>query len=394
MFMRSLNAHSFKIKKIGSFGRKQILAVRKYGSSEKLLNLLHCEMENRTRAVRTSAMPYTAIVDVTNICNLRCPGCPTGLGLKGRQGTFLDLRHLRTFLDQTADALIIANLFNWGESSLHPEAADIVSSVHERGIFTSISSNLNIRDPQRLEDLCDAGLDHLLVSVDGATEASYSKYRRGGDFDLVLNNIRQLAAYKKRKRKTSPVIEWQLLAFRHLETEIIEASHLAKQVGAEWFTVRGAIAPAQFQPTDAALQGNVYNGKGPCNSLWRNITLQSDGGIAPCCMIYGANDDFGHIESTPIRQLRNNERYLTARKLFKPQDKTTLDVDLRHPCLRCPIVHRQKHLAKVLAGHGELFTHEGFQSVIASADELNTVATRFTLCEKSSALEAKSPDPS
>jgi MoaA/NifB/PqqE/SkfB family radical SAM enzyme len=366
-----------KLKRLGTLGRKQLLALRNYSTPLKLLNLLRCEMEKRAGAVKTRAMPYTAIIELTNACNLHCPGCPTGLGIEGRPIGILDLRQLRTFLDQTADYLLIANLFNWGESLLHPRAAEIVKLVHERGIFTSISSNLNIGDPHMLEDLCDAGLDHLVVSADGASGATYNAYRRGGDFNLVLSNIRHLVACRKRKRKMSPIIEWQLLAFRHLEPEIAAASCLAEEIGADWFTVRGAVAPLKYQPADPLLRGRFYDGKQHCDFLWYTITLQSDGGISPCCMIYDERDDFGHIERATVREVRNNERYRTARQFFASRENTVKDLD--HPCLRCPMVHRQKHLAGFFARHPELFTDDGFQSVIANADDLKNIAGNYTM---------------
>ncbi len=349
--MTTPRPRKIRIRNLGALGRKQLLAVRSYGTPAKLLNMLLCEVEMRAGAVKTRAMPYTAVVDVANACNLRCPGYPTGLGLKGRPGTFLDLEMLRSFLEQTADYLLIANLFNWGEPLLHPRVAD--------------------------EEICDAGLDHLVVSADGAAGASYAAYRRGGDFDLVLNNIRHVSAFRNRSGRKTPVIEWQILAFSHLEAEIAGAARLAQEVGADWFTVRGAVAPERLQPVDPDLRGKFYDGKQHCALLWRNITLQSDGGISPCCMIFNDHDDFGHIDRGTVRQVKNNERFQTARKLFAPGK--TNPMDSTHPCLRCPVVHRQEHLRDFLAGHPELFADEGFQSLIADADDLKRVADAFAI---------------
>jgi len=192
---------------------KHLLALRDYWTPTKLYNIARCEIEKRFRVTHTRAMPYTATIDVTNACNLRCPGCPTGIGIVGRKKTMMDLHHLQIFLDQAGPYLVIAHLYNWGESLLHPQAVAIVKMIHDWRIFTSISSNLNIKDFSKIKAVCDAGLDHLIISADGATSDSYRKYRVGGDFELVLENIRRIVAYRKECGRRRPILEWKLLAF-------------------------------------------------------------------------------------------------------------------------------------------------------------------------------------
>src|SRR5262249_24929812 len=172
----------------GSISLKHLLALRDYWTPLKIYNLIQCEIEKRIRVLQTYAMPYVAVIDVTNACNLRCPGCRTGVGIRGRNSTLLDINQVHNFLNELGKYLLIAHLYNWGEPLLHPRASEIVQTVQERRIFSSISSNLNIKDFKKIEAVCDAGLDHLLISADGATEESYRRYRVGGSFELVLEN--------------------------------------------------------------------------------------------------------------------------------------------------------------------------------------------------------------
>ncbi len=146
-----------RAQRIGSISRKHLLAVREYWTWKKLLNLAMSAVEEKSLTERVRAMPYTATIDVTNACNLRCPGCPTGLGLSGRAKSMMSLEMLQAFLDQTAEYLLVAHLYNWGEPLLHPRIADIVRLVHERRIFTSMSSHLSIDHPELLVQVCDAG---------------------------------------------------------------------------------------------------------------------------------------------------------------------------------------------------------------------------------------------
>lgn len=364
-------------RKTGSISRKHLVALRDYWTPKKLFNLVRCIIEEITLSLETHAMPFTATIDVTNACNLRCPGCPTGLGLVGREKSMLKPDDLQKFLDQTADYLLIAHLYNWGETLLHPHVGQIVKMVHERKIFTSISSHLSIDNPERVEEICESGLDHIIVSVDGATERTYQQYRRGGNFELVLENIRRIVDYKTKRNQKKPIIEWQTLGFRHLEPELGRAFELASELHVDWFTVKGAMAPVQWQPSEKRLKGAFYGGQDRCGLLWHNVTLQSDGGIAPCCFLFHKEDDFGHLADGPLHQTRNNALYRTARKLFHYRVDGRREVSVTHPCLRCPVVHKQEHLKDLLSSIPEAISQEEFMSIVSDRDELETIQKMF-----------------
>ncbi|MFH0785251.1 MAG: hypothetical protein V2B20_25315 [Pseudomonadota bacterium] len=84
-----------------------------------------------------------------------------------------------------------------------------------------------------------------------------------------------------------------------------------------------------------------------CDQLWRTIVLNSDGGIAPCFYLYFKDDDFAHISCFE----NTNQRYLEARKMFNRLAAGELATDLQHPCLKCNVVHGQKHLAAYLTAN-------------------------------------------
>jgi sulfatase maturation enzyme AslB (radical SAM superfamily) len=65
-----------------------------YVTLTKAVNVIRCEAEKWLRVARPKAMPYVAVVDVANRCNLRCPYCPTG----ARRPSGRDKRMIEPFL--------------------------------------------------------------------------------------------------------------------------------------------------------------------------------------------------------------------------------------------------------------------------------------------------------
>ena len=334
-----------------------ILGVIKYLTPLKLSNLLTRELEILKRAERPRGFPFHAVIDITNVCNLQCPYCPTGRRQNsGRIQRIIDIDLLRIFLDNIGKYLIIADLFNWGEPLLHPQIANIVRIFHERRIFHHISTNLNIPNKQVLEKICDAGLDLLTVSISGITQEIYERYHKAGDVNLVFDNVRHIINYKKRLKYTNPTIVFKYLVFKHNLHQIDQARTLAREMGVDIFWTCYAGGPEDnILPMDEEKKRWLYPGTGTfCSDLWSTIVLNCDGGITPCCLLYFKKDDFAaysQANTVNIVDIMSNDKYSIARQLFKISSVAEFPQNLQHPCLKCTLVHRQRHLTRYLASN-------------------------------------------
>jgi len=336
--------------RFGSIGRliSLGLGVRPYLTLRKIVNVVHCQAEKLRRVVQPTSFPFVAIVDVSSRCNLQCPYCPTGARREsGRMKSLIDPMLVERLVNELGPYLISANLFNWGEPLLHPQIAAIVNMFHSRRIFTVLSSNLNVAHWRVLEELCDAGLDHLIVSISGSSQQTYEQYHRTGTLASVLENTRRLIEHKKTRRVRNPVIEWKFLAFRHNLEEMESARKLAGELGVDVF--RGVPGGG---PDEALVQGTADSDRHVsnrfCHQLWHAVVLQSDGGIAPCCYLFFKQDDLGEYSEASIAKIRQNRSFTIARSLFNSRSVDSLPPELKHPCLRCSVVHDQPHLSNYL----------------------------------------------
>jgi pyruvate-formate lyase-activating enzyme len=323
------------------------VASRPYLSPLKLLNVARCEAEFLKRAARLRSFPYAAIVDLTNFCMLRCPYCPTGAKRpSGRKKTMIDPARVKQLLEEVGKYLISAALYNWGEPLLHPEAPSIVEMFQAHRIFTSISSNFNIKNKNILEDLCEAGLDHLIISISGAHQEVYEQYHRNGNLELVLENVGYLTEYKRRKNLKKPIIELKHIVFNYNRHEVEDVRRLAAELGVNHFRLRKGSGPDEALVSEKS--SNRIDYLNFCHQLWHLVLLNADGGMAPCCFLFFKEDDFGDFSQQSIMEVRNNEKFMRARQLFDPAVVNDLPRDLQHPCLKCVEVHKQTHLKTYL----------------------------------------------
>jgi MoaA/NifB/PqqE/SkfB family radical SAM enzyme len=303
--------------------------------------------------------PYILFLDPCNVCNLRCPLCPTGMNDLGRKQGMMSLDCFKRYLDPHVPYLFEVNCHNWGESLINEAVFDMIAYAQSRNIGTNMSSNLVIAREHHLDGLIDAGLEHLTVSLDGTDQESYAKYRVRGEFDRVVNNIARLLDKRRARGRRYPFIEWQYIVMRHNEDRVEEAERRAREIGVDRIRFipvgipyeirnRRALAEEWF-PTgyegrsDGAETPQTFgqgNRPAPCYYLYRSMVINTDGGVSPCCIVYKDRRDFDHLErhaDIDVGRIWNNEMFQSARAMYTAKE---WEGRRRTVCDHCDIFER------------------------------------------------------
>ena len=313
-------------------------SVLDHGTPKKLWNLANVEMERKLKRVRLKSRPYILFLDPTNFCNLRCPLCPTGVNDLGRKQSMLALDNFKRYIDPHLPYLLEVNLHNWGESLLNKEVFDMIRYARDNNVGTNMSSNFSMATEDHIDKLLDAGLEYLIISLDGTSQESYSQYRVRGDFERVVQNVRMLIEKRDALGLKHPFVEWQFIVMKQNEGEVEAAEKLAEDIGVDLLRFIHVGIPYDF-PDKPELKEKWYPeeyGKkkaeaskkkddfkpSPCFYLYRSMIVNSNGGVSPCCEVYQENRDFDSLEAHDeinIGEIWNNEKYLAARAQFSPE---------------------------------------------------------------------------
>jgi radical SAM protein with 4Fe4S-binding SPASM domain len=334
-----------------------------HSTPQKILTLLRVESEYRLRRTVVKGRPYILIVDPTNVCNLRCPLCPTGLGEPGRKSALMPWETFTRVIDQLSPWAYEANLYNWGESTLHPHIWDMIRYATSRNLATNLSTNLNDVSNNAVDGIIESGLEYLCLSIDGATQETYSRYRVRGNLDVVLQNVRKLIERKKELGSPTPITEWQFIVFRHNAHEAERARELAAELGVDRFRLIPPGIPFE-SPNPAELRKKWFVStseggeeedhrkplKSPCFYLYRSFTVNPDGGTAPCCVVYGKHNDFGQILQQDFDEIWNNEKYRSARSQFRRNGRITTPT----VCDRCDWFEKRTLPSSVEGAEGRI----------------------------------------
>ena len=336
-----VNAESF-LKRIPQYTRaaRHVRSVVGHGTAQKWANLARVEMERKLRRINVKGRPYLLIIDPCNYCNLRCPLCPTGMGELGRVQSMMSFDCFKRYFDPHAPYLFEVYLHNWGESLMNKDIFRMIEYAQARNVGTNLSSNMVTPTSQQLDGMIDAGLEYLVVSLDGVDQESYGRYRVRGNFDRVVENMAELIRRRNARKKKTPMIEWQYIVMRHNEDRIEEAEKLAKSIGVDLLRFIPVGLPYEAQNQDElakewfplTLSGHKDTGDhdqqfgqsgraGPCFYLYRSMVVNADGGVSPCCIVYRRDRDFADLAEgfSNIGDVWNNDRYRSARSLFSAE---------------------------------------------------------------------------
>ncbi len=183
----------------------------------KLFNKRLVQLQERfVRGERVFGHPFQLVLETGNVCNLRCPLCPTPHREERIPTRMLSLDNARRIIDQFPH-LCHVNLSLWGEPLLNREIFEIIAYAREKSGEVFMQSNLNVFSREAAEKLVASGLDCLQISLDGASQETYEKYRVRGVFDTVIANIKLLTDAKARAGSARPVVIWKMVVNRFNE---------------------------------------------------------------------------------------------------------------------------------------------------------------------------------
>ena len=145
-------------------------------------------------------VPLSLAVEPTSACNFKCKYCEQSLGLHdaktGFTSKFLKMDLFCKMIDDIASSgkrIKALNLVRFGEPLLNKHLPEMIDYAKSSNVFDRIVtvSNGSLLNPELSLALVNAGLDRILISIQGITSEKY--YELCGvkvDFQKLVDNIK------------------------------------------------------------------------------------------------------------------------------------------------------------------------------------------------------------
>ena len=306
-------------------------------------------------------LPKVLYIETTNRCNLKCRGCILYRG-SWEPARDISLAELVTITDQLAE-LEQVYLHGIGEPLLNPELPEIISHLKGRRVYVLFNSNGILLNRQRQQDLINAGLDELRISLDAASAKGYKIIRDSNKFGQIVENLKSFLWLQKQQQIALPKLSLWFLGTRENIAELPGFIELAAEIGVEEIYLQrlvyfqddegyGAARATQTlqKPADGSseviqasqelavklgirfnasgrsdpvesLQGEA-EGKRPWSRCYRPLTLMyitANGNVLPCCISPFSTVDYasiilGNIYDNSLEEIWTGSKYETFRK--------------------------------------------------------------------------------
>lgn len=306
----------------------------------------------------TAPAPIAMLAELTHRCPLSCPYCSNPIDL-ARKEQELPTQTWADAFQQAADLGVLQLHLSGGEPLARRDLTDLVKAARDAGLYTNLITSAIGLTQKRLQELDDAGLDHIQLSLQG-TDAEMADYIGGykGGFDrkmqaaewirdqgmpLTLNTV----LHRKNLHQLPRAIEMAVeMKARRIEVAIVQFHGWALQS-------RAALMPTKDQADEAGrivadarvrLKGQLvldyvpadYHTGVPkrCMGGWGlvGLNIAPDGQVLPCHAAQSIPGlTFENIADTPLRKIWNDSVAFNA---YRGEDW------MQEPCLSCEFKKR------------------------------------------------------
>jgi len=284
-------------------------------------------------------MPVSASIEATTNCNLQCPECPSGLRNFSRPTGTIDLLHFLKYLEPIEKYLTYLMIYFQGEPFMNKQFFELVKHAVSKKIFTATSTNGHFLNDYNAKQTVESGLDRLIISLDGTDQESYSAYRINGNFEKVINGIKNVIEWKKKLRSKKPYIILQFLVHRTNEHRIAEIQELSKHLEVDELQLK----TAQFydfkngnllMPDNTKYSRYIKNADGTfslknkiknhCLRMWQSLVITWDGKVVPCCFDKDATHQMGDLNKSSFNEIWRSNDYKALRKQILKDRKSII----------------------------------------------------------------------
>lgn len=294
----------------------------------------------RRITAKANGYPSIVILETSSACNIKCEFCwVRNLDSASKRGN-MDFALFRKAIDDIS-AFATGIELQWrGEAMVNKDLSGMVAYASKKGIFTSLSTNATLLDPESADRLLDAGLGKIVLALDGVTKATYESIRKGANYETVLANIKNLVRRKRERRLKKPYVKVQFIVTKKNMGEIKDFTRLMREIRPdaaylkslyidrsgndtaylekienEYFVNLEGL-PSRYTASSGgmSLKETEKNAAGRCPQYSRYPVIAHNGDILPCCFDVYARHKFGNIADRPFKDIWKDKRYVNFRK--------------------------------------------------------------------------------
>jgi len=275
--------------------------------------------------------PLQIEFELSNACNYRCTFCPFSFEKEKlpinfdlpKEDKILDFELYKKIIDEGSENGLKAIELGFNtEPLIYKNIIPAVKYAREKNIIDiRITSNGSKLTSETSEQLIDAGLTHLSVSLDAFSKETYLKVRSSKFYEKVVKNLLDFIEIRNNRKKALPTIRVSFLEteenkhekqdfidFWQDKVDLLSMQSLLKYEG----TPENLKSKKSLKSNDTSKKIE-YN----CHQPWTRIVVRSSGDIIPCCTVPGMEFKLKNSKEATLKEVWNSSYLKNLRKDLK-----------------------------------------------------------------------------
>lgn len=288
-------------------------------------------------------IPNNIMVEVTNICNLRCKMC-YNQHMKRKKG-FMSFSLFKNIVNQAYE-LDIENmgLYTTGESFLHPQIFEFIKYAKDKGIkYVYITTNGQALDGEKINKIFESGLDSIKFSIDAGNKEKYEEFKINASWDKLIDTIVKIRKIRDNKKSNLRIFA-SFIVMKDNFKDLIEYRNIfSNLIDETMFTLIGnqgtQVNVNNFYPKHiiSSIQKYILPKEEwhPCNLLWNRFIVTYEGYLTICCIDFENKLIYGDLNKESLKTCWNNAKMKQYREIHKLKQFEKLPL-----CFNCDAIKR------------------------------------------------------
>ncbi len=256
-------------------------------------------------------------VETVNACNARCTMCTINDWTTGGSSVMKMslIEKLARELGPHRDWVEHVCLNRDGEPTLDKSLARRVRLLKQAGVKkVTFATNGQLMTEKFLTELCEAGLDDIMVSIDGATKATFERIRVRLDFETVVANTLALIRLRDHLRPAM-TIRIRAVVMPENEHEISDIITFWKPKLGRGDSIYAMPMHSWGNQQYAESEENIaYYADKPCVSPFSTLVIDVNGTVPLCGCDYNAKVPLGDFRAQSIEEIWQSPRFARIRQ--------------------------------------------------------------------------------
>lgn len=283
--------------------------------------------------------PQSALIEITNACNLNCLMCNTKFQSRP-EGLMSAEVFERVITELKANGVERAGLHTVGETFLYKDLGTLFEIADKNDFKVWISTNGQY--PQRMEKLYEKFpklITDVRISTDGATKETFETIRVGGSFEKLFESLEIIHRINNGKRhyRIGLTIDSILCMSNIYELrdyfDVFGKYVSSQDINFDLVSSLNALSDGQKEEsylTKSFPFNNLIRSSVPCGLPFTNSYFTYDGQMTLCCRDYNGELTAGDVMKTSLNELWDGEQAENIREQHTNPETMKISA-----CLNC-----------------------------------------------------------